>query len=58
MAQEAAKRVARRESRDGTLIEQSSREVSQWPGLESISADVKFAIRQLLKSPGSQSQHF
>lgn len=33
-------------------IEQRSREVWQWPTLESMGADVRFALRQLRKSPG------
>ncbi|HXW93872.1 MAG TPA: ABC transporter permease, partial [Terriglobales bacterium] len=34
------------------LIEQSSREAWQWPTVESILADGRFALRQLIKSPG------
>src|SRR5271163_4624220 len=35
-----------------TSIEERSREVWQWPTLESIWADVRFSVRQLRKSPG------
>jgi predicted permease len=52
MTREDATRVARREFGNVTLIEERSREVWQWPTLESIWADVKFALRQLRKSPG------
>jgi len=34
------------------LVEQRSREVWQWPALESILADLKFVFRRLRKSPG------
>jgi hypothetical protein len=33
-------------------VEQRSREAWQWPTLESMLADVRFAVRQLIKSPG------
>jgi predicted permease len=41
-----------RKSENMTLIEERSREVWQWPGLESIWTDIRFAFRQLWKSPG------
>lgn len=47
-----AESKARREFGNVTLIEQRSREVWQWPSFESILADIKYALRQLLKSPG------
>jgi predicted permease len=47
-----AEQTARREFGNVTLVEESSREVWQWPALESILADVKFAFRRLRKSPG------
>jgi predicted permease len=34
------------------VVEERSREVWQWPTLESIAADVRFALRQLRRSPG------
>jgi hypothetical protein len=52
MTREAAERTARHEFGNVTLIEQRSREVWQWPTVESIWTDIKFAVRQLLKSPG------
>jgi predicted permease len=52
MTREEAERAARREFGNVTLIEERSREVWQWPTLESIGADVKFASRQLRKAPG------
>jgi len=36
-----------RKSENMTLIEERSREVWQWPGLESIWTDIRFAFRQL-----------
>ena len=52
MTREEAERTARREFGNLTLIEQRSREVWQWPKLESILADLRFALRQLGKAPG------
>jgi len=52
MTREEAERTARREFDNVTLIEERSREVWQWPKIESIWADVKFASRQLRRSPG------
>src|SRR5215469_2696887 len=52
MTRETAERVARREFGNETLIEQRSREVWHWPILESALADIRFALRQLVKSPG------
>src|SRR5271156_4795766 len=52
MTRNQAERAARREFGNVTLIEQRSREVWQWPTLESIWADVRFALRQLWKSTG------
>jgi macrolide transport system ATP-binding/permease protein len=50
-AKEAAL-VARRAFGNPALLEQRSREVWQWPTLESIAADVRLALRQLRRSPG------
>lgn len=50
MTREQAERTARREFGNVTRIEERSREVWQWPTLESIWADVKFAQRQLRRS--------
>jgi len=52
MARGQAEQVARREFGNVTRIEDLSREVWQWPMIESIWADVKYALRQLRKSPG------
>jgi predicted permease len=48
---EEAERIARREFGNVTLIEERSREAWQWPTLESGWADVRYALRQLIKSP-------
>src|SRR5215475_15031381 len=48
---EEAERIARREFGNVTLIEERSRETWQWPTLESAWADVRYALRQLIKSP-------
>jgi predicted permease len=52
MAPEAAEQAARREFGNVGLVEQKSREVWQWPSAESFVADVRFALRQLIKTPG------
>jgi predicted permease len=52
MTRDEAEHTARREFGNVTRIEERSREVWQWPKLESIWADVKFALRQLRKAPG------
>src|ERR1700758_3753402 len=52
LSREEAAQKARREFGNVTAIAERSREVWQWPTLESIWADVRFAFRQLRKSPG------
>jgi predicted permease len=52
MPRRDAEQAARREFGNVMLIEQRSREVWQWPALESILADLKFTLRRLRKSPG------
>jgi predicted permease len=52
MSAEEAAREARRAFGNRTLLEERSREVWQWPTLESIGADLRFAVRQLRRSPG------
>ena len=52
MSREEATREARRAFGNRTVLEERSREVWQWPTLESIWADVRFALRQLRRSPG------
>ena len=51
LSREEATWAARRQFGNATRIEEQSREVWQWPRIESILADVKFALRQLAKSP-------
>ena len=52
MTREEAERSARHEFGNVTLIEEQSREVWQWPRLESLWEDVKYALRRLRKTPG------
>ena len=52
MPRAEAEQAARREFGNVGVIEQRSREEWQWLKAESIVADVRFALRQLIKSPG------
>jgi predicted permease len=52
MSREDADREARRTFGNRTLIEERSREVWTWPWVESMWGDVRFAMRQLRRSPG------
>jgi predicted permease len=52
MSAEKAAREARKAFGNRTVIEERSREVWQWPLLESIWSDVRFASRQMRRSPG------
>jgi len=52
MSRVQAEQTARREFGNLALIEQRGREVWQWPTAESVLADIRFALRQLIKSPG------
>jgi len=52
MTRKEAERTARQEFGNVTLIEQRSREVWQWPTLESIVADLRYTLRQLCRAPG------
>jgi putative ABC transport system permease protein len=52
ISSEEASRIARREFGNVTLLEERSREVWQWPSLESFVADIRFALRMQRKSPG------
>ncbi len=47
-----AEQAARRAFGNRTLVEERSREVWQWPTLESIWSDLRFSVRQLRRSPG------
>lgn len=49
---EEARRQARIAFGNPAMIEERSREIWQWPTLESIWADIRFACRQVRKSPG------
>jgi predicted permease len=46
-----AERTARREFGNVTRIEERSREVWQWPTLESILADLRYTLRQFYRAP-------
>ncbi len=52
MSRQQAAQAARRAFGNATLLEERSREVWQWPTLESIWADLRHAVRLLRKSPG------
>jgi len=52
LTRKQAEQRARREFGNVTLIEQRSRETWQWPGIESLLADLKLSLRRLRKAPG------
>jgi predicted permease len=52
MSRKEATTSARRAFGNLTLIEHDSREIWQWPSLESFLADIRFATRMLFKNPG------
>jgi predicted permease len=47
-----AAEVAHREFGNPTTVEQDSREVWQWPTIESLFADLRYGIRMLRRNPG------
>src|ERR1700761_7084808 len=51
MTREQAERTAYREFGNVTQVEERSRQVWQWPALEGILRDVRYAVRRLGKSP-------
>ena len=52
LSREEAAHRAHREFGNVTLVEERSREVWQWPRLESVWRDARYAVRQLWRSPG------
>ncbi|MGB9465259.1 MAG: ABC transporter permease [Candidatus Acidiferrum sp.] len=52
MPRKEATTAARRQFGNVTLIEHDSREVWQWPSIESFFADIRHALRTLRKNPG------
>ena len=52
MSRKEAEQAARRAFGNSTLLEERSREVWQWPLVESIATDLKLVFRRLRNSPG------
>lgn len=52
MTRQQAETAARREFGNVTLLEERSREVWQWRGVEAVLADLKLVFRRLRKAPG------
>src|ERR1700730_1952473 len=52
ISREDAAATARQEFGNVTLIEEDSREIWQWPTLESFLADLRYGLRMLLRNPG------
>lgn len=51
MTPQEAERIARREFGNVALVEERSREVWQWPAIETFWADIRYALRQLRRAP-------
>ncbi|HEY6448849.1 MAG TPA: ABC transporter permease [Acidobacteriaceae bacterium] len=51
-SRQRAEQQARREFGNPTVVEQRSREAWQWQRVETLFADVRFALRRLARSPG------
>ena len=51
MSRDDAVNAARREFGNMMSLEERSREVWQWPSIESLVSDLRYAVRQLRKSP-------
>jgi predicted permease len=52
LSRQRAEQQARREFGNPTVVEQRSREAWQWQRVETLLADVRFALRRLARSPG------
>src|SRR5229473_1506951 len=52
MSRKEAAAAARRDFGNVTLVQEDSREVWQWPSIESFFADVRYGARMLRRSPG------
>jgi uncharacterized protein YoaH (UPF0181 family) len=52
MSRSQAEQAARREFGNVARVNERGREIWMWPHIESILADVNFAIRKLRRSPG------
>ncbi|MFT4113209.1 permease prefix domain 1-containing protein, partial [Silvibacterium sp.] len=52
LSREEAEQAARRAFGNVALMEERSREAWQWPTVESILADIRFALRQIRRAPG------